>query len=223
MKHPIKKETLKFLKDLKRNNDREWFAENKDRYVAAHENLVAFVQELIYEMVSFDKSLAGIDPKKTIFRIYRDTRFAKDKSPYKPNFGAYLIDKKKGFNQAGYYLHLEPGECFLAGGIHVPEPATLRAIRKEISADAKGFLKIVNDKNFKTHFTIFGEQLVNIPQGFSKEDPMGEYLKYKELSLIHPLTDKEVLSENFATYCTKVFKLMVPFNAFINGVVLENQ
>lgn len=219
----IKKETLAFLKDLKRNNDREWFGENKDRYLSAHENMVEFVQGLIYEMAPFDKSLAGLEAKKAVYRIYRDIRFSNDKSPYKPNFGAFMVNKKNSFNQAGCYLHVEPGGCFLAGGIYMPDSATLRAIRKEISGDAKGFLKIVKDKNFKANFTIVGNQLSRVPQGFSKEDPMAEYLKYKELSLIHSLSDKDVISESFMSHCVKVFKGMLPFNEFINAAIAGNQ
>jgi uncharacterized protein (TIGR02453 family) len=219
MAQRIKKETLAFLRDLKRNNDREWFAANKDRYLDAHDNFLQFVQGLIFEACAFDKSVVGLDAKKTVFRIYRDTRFAKDKSPYKPNFGAHLIDKGKAVIPAGYYLHLEAGDCFLAGGIHMPESTTLRELRKEISAEGKEFLKIINDKEFKKHFTIVGDQLQKVPQGFDREDPMGDYLKFKEYTIIHSLSDKDVLSENFSSYCNKVFKLMLPFNSFMNRAI----
>ncbi len=217
----IKKETLLFLKDLKQHNDREWFNDHKDRYIAAHENVIQFVQELIFDVAHFDQSVVGLDAKKTIFRIYRDTRFSKDKTPYKANFGAYLINKAKSSGSAGYYLHIEPGDCFLAGGIHMPEPAFLRAIRKEISAEGKKFLSIVNNKQFKAHFSIWGDQLKSVPQGFSKEDPMADYLRYKELTVFHPISEKELLSADFNSYCSKIFKLMKPFNDFMNQIVVE--
>lgn len=218
----IEKSTLTFLKDLGRNNDREWFAANKERYLQAHENFLQFVQALIVKMTAFEPSLAGMEAKKAVFRIYRDTRFATDKSPYKTNMGAFLVSRGKDFNIAGYYLHLEPGNCFLAGGVHMPDATHLRKIRQEISGDSATFLKIVNDRNFKKHFDIFGEQLSRVPKGFDKDDPMAHYLKYKELSLVHGVSDRDVQSEDYMDYCIKVFKLMVPFNAFINEAVMED-
>src|ERR1051326_8450451 len=105
----IKKETLRFLKDLGKNNDRDWFNKNKDKFVAANENFTGFVQGVISEVSKFDRSVAGLDAKKCVFRIYRDTRFSKDKSPYKTHFGATLMGKGKGCGIAGYYFHLQPG------------------------------------------------------------------------------------------------------------------
>lgn len=218
MKSVIEKETLQFLRGLKKHNDRAWFNKNKDRFVAANENFTRFVQTLIDETAKFDKSAAGLDAKNAVFRIYRDIRFSKDKSPYKTHFGALLTGREKGLF-AGYYLHLEPGNAFLAGGAHMTEPENMKAIRAKISAEGKKFLKIINDKNFKKTFTIEGEKLVRVPQGFDKEDPMAEFLKYKDLTLVHSLDDKKILSGDFAPYCAKIFKAMVPFNLFLNESV----
>jgi uncharacterized protein (TIGR02453 family) len=217
----IKKETFQFLKNLKANNDRDWFNTNKDKFISANENFIAFVQELIGEVSKFDKTVSGLDAKNCVFRIYRDTRFSKDKSPYKTHFGATLMGKGKGCGIAGYYLHLEQGNTFLAGGVHMTEPADLKAIREEISENGKTFLKIINDKNFKDNFVIEGEKLVKVPTGFDKEDPMGDYLKYKELMIHHAVADKETISGDFIKYCTKVFKAMVPFNSFLNKPVMN--
>jgi uncharacterized protein (TIGR02453 family) len=214
----IEKQTLQFLRELKKNNDRAWFNEHKDRFVAANENFTLFVQTLIDETAKFDKSAAGIDAKNAVFRIYRDIRFSKDKSPYKTHFGAVLTGRGKGF-LAGYYLHVEPGNAFLAGGVHMTEPENMKAIRARISAEGKKFLKISGDKNFKKTFTIEGDRLARVPQGFDKEDPMAEFLKYKDLTLIHSLDDKKVLSNDFASYCAKIFKAMLPFNRFLNEAV----
>lgn len=216
----IKKETIQFLKDLKSHNDREWFGKNKDKFISANENFIQFVQGVIDEMAKFDKSVAGIEAKSSVFRIYRDTRFSKDKSPYKTHFGATLMGKGKGCGVAGYYLHLEPGNSFLAGGVHMTEPADLKAIREEISDNGKEFMKIIGDKKFKENFKIEGEKLVKVPQGFDKEDPMGDYLKYKELMIHHSVGAKEITSEKFSSYCTKIFKMMIPFNSFINKPVM---
>lgn len=215
----IKKETVQFLKELKAHNDRDWFNANKDRYLAANENFHQFVQGLITEAGKFDKSVAGLAAKDCTFRIYRDTRFAKDKSPYKTFMGAHLMGKGKGCGLAGYYFHFQPGKSFLAGGIHMSEPGQLKAIRQEISYRGKDFLKIINDKTFKQYFTLEGEKLQKMPQGFDKEDPMGDYLKYKELMIHHPVADKEILSGDFTSYAAKVFKAMVPFNTFVNEPV----
>lgn len=155
-----------------------------------------------------------------MFRIYRDTRFAKDKSPYKTHFGATLLGKGTRCGIAGYYLHLEPGSSFLAGGVHMTEPENLKAIRENISDKGKEFSKIIGSKSFKDNFKIVGEKLAKVPLGFDKEDPMGEYLKFKELMIHHSVSDKEILSDNFTSYCVKIFKAMVPFNSFVNEPVL---
>jgi uncharacterized protein (TIGR02453 family) len=212
----ISKDTFQFLKDIKKNNDREWFAKNKAKFVAANENFIQFVQKLISDVSKFDKSLAGKDAKDSVFRIYRDTRFANDKTPYKTNFGAVLHGRKTGCNQAGYYLQIEPGGSFIVGGVHQTDPEFLKAIREDISDHSKEFMKIINNKTFTSLFEIEGEKLVNVPRGFDKEDPMADFLKYKELMITHNLSDKDVLSENFSSYLVKVVKAMGPFNEFLN-------
>ncbi len=216
----IKKETLQFLKELDKNNNRDWFNKNKDKFIAANENFIQFVQSLIGEVAKFDKSITGLDAKDCVFRIYRDTRFSRDKTPYKTQFSATLMGKGAGCGVAGYYIRLQPGKTFLAGGSHMAEPQNLKAIREEISENGKEFLKIINDKTFKTNFSIEGEKLVKVPQGFDKEDSMSEYLKYKELIIQHTVDDKTVLSNDFTYYCGKIFKTMVPFNSFVNKPVM---
>jgi uncharacterized protein (TIGR02453 family) len=216
----IKKETLQFLKDLKLHNDRDWFNKNKETFISANDNFIQFVQGLIDEVARFDKTVAGLDAKDAVFRIYRDIRFSKDKSPYKTFFGAHLKGREKNCGIAGYYFHFEPGNSFLAGGVHMAEPQNLKAIREEISDNGKTFLKIIKDKSFKDNFRIEGEKLSKIPRGFDKEDPMSDYLKYKELMIHHSVHDKQVLSEDFAAYCSKIFKAMVPFNKFVNDPVM---
>jgi uncharacterized protein (TIGR02453 family) len=217
----IKKETVQFLIDLKKNNDRDWFEANKEKFVSANQNFIEFTGALIPEVSKFDKSVGALNAKDCVFRIYRDTRFAKDKSPYKTNFGVHLMPGGKQSGKAGYYFHFQPGSSWLGGGLHLPEPKVLKAVREEISYNAKQFLKIINDKNFKSLFTIEGEKLAKVPQGFDKEDPMGEYLKYKELIIKHTVDDKTILSSDFTTYCAKVFKAITPFNTFVNNATTE--
>ncbi|ASE60114.1 DUF2461 domain-containing protein [Chryseobacterium indologenes] len=217
MSASISPDTFGFLKKLNKNNNREWFNENKNLYTESQGNVISFLDDLLKEMSSFDAELAKIDSKKALFRIYRDTRFSKDKSPYKTNFGASL-GMGKGSQKGGYYLHMEPGKSFLAGGIYMPEPSVLKEVRKEISLYGNDFLNILNQKDFKKHFPELDQQdkLKKIPQGFEKEDPMGEYLKLKNFIVLYHLKDEEVLDKNAADKMSKIFKLMKPFNDFLN-------
>lgn len=218
----ISPKTFDFLKKLNKNNTREWFNENKHLYTEAQGNIIQFLDDLIREMSDFDEELAKIDSKKSLFRIYRDTRFSKDKSPYKTNFGASL-GMGKGNQKGGYYLHLEPAKSFLAGGIYMPESSVLKQVRKEISLYGDNFLTILNNKDFKKHFPELDQddKLKKIPQGFEKEDPMAEYLKLKNFIVVYQLKDEEVLDKNAAKNMNKIFKLMKPFNDFLNTPFLD--
>lgn len=212
---------FEFLKKLTKNNNREWFTENKNLYTESQENIVSFLEDLIREMSEFDEELGKIDAKKSLFRIYRDTRFSKDKIPYKTNFGASL-GMGKGSQKGGYYLHLEPGKSFIAGGIYMPESSVLKEIRKEISLYGEEFLAILNNKDFKRHFPELDQddKLKKVPMGFEKEDPMGEYLKLKNFIVVYSLKDEEVLDKNAVKNLAKVFKLMKPLNDFLNAPFL---
>lgn len=213
----ISTKTFDFLKKLSKNNNRDWFNENKNLYTESQENVIEFLEDLIGEMADFDNDIAKIDAKKALFRIYRDTRFSKDKIPYKTNFGASL-GIGKGSQKGGYYLHMEPGKSFLAGGIYMPESSTLKEVRKEISLYGDEFIKILNNKEFKKHFPelVQNDKLKKIPQGFEKEDPMGEYLKLKSFIVMYQMKDEAVLDKNAIKEFSKIFKLMKPLNDFLN-------
>jgi uncharacterized protein (TIGR02453 family) len=217
----ISPKTFEFLKKLTKNNNREWFNENKPLYTESQENVISFLEGLIKEMGQFDESLSKIDAKKALFRIYRDTRFSKDKIPYKTNFGASL-GMGKGSQKGGYYLHIEPGKSFLAGGIYMPESSVLKELRKEISLYGSDFLKILENKDFKKYFPELDQEdkLKKIPQGFEKEDPMAEHLKLKNFIGVYNLKDEEVLDKNAAENLTKIFKLLQPLNDFLNAPFL---
>lgn len=210
-------EVFGFLKKLNKNNNREWFTENKNLYTESQQNVIAFLEDLLKEMSDFDEELAKIDAKKSLFRIYRDTRFSKDKIPYKTNFGASL-GMGKGSQKGGYYLHLEPGKSFIAGGIYMPESSVLKELRKEISLYGNEFLAILNHKEFKKHFPELDQddKLKKIPQGFEKEDPMAEFLKLKNFIVVYYLKDEEILNKDAAKNLAKVFRLMKPLNDFLN-------
>lgn len=220
MSATVNKETLKFLSALEINNNREWFNENKPLYLGAKENFENVVNEIIAGVAEFDSSVERLEAKNTIFRIYKDTRFSKDKTPYKTNIGASLVEKgPKTLNHAGYYIHLEPKKSFLAGGVYMTEPKNLKAIREAISSDSDKFLKILNKKSFKDLLELQGTKLVKVPQGFDKEDPMGDYLKFKQFTVFHPLSDADVLDKDFVKNTVKVLKEIYPFNLFLNQAI----
>ncbi|WP_294241290.1 DUF2461 domain-containing protein [uncultured Chryseobacterium sp.] len=221
MSSVLSPEVFGFLKKLSQNNNREWFSEHKNLYVESQQNVIAFLESLITKMSGFDEELAKIDAKKALFRIYRDTRFSKDKIPYKTNFGASL-GMEKGSQKGGYYLHLEPGKSFIAGGIYMPESSVLKELRKEISLYSEEFLAIINNNHFKKHFPEMDQEdkLKKIPQGFEKDDPMAEYLKLKNFIVVYDLKDKEVLDKNAVKNLTNIFKLMKPLNDFLNAPLM---
>ena len=211
--------TLQFLRTLEKNNNREWFNENKTTYQEAQQDVISFVEKLIEEMSAFDEEIGKADAKKSLFRIYRDTRFSKDKSPYKTNFGASL-GMGKGSQKAGYYLHIEPGKSFLAGGIYMPESSVLKEIRKEISAFGVEFLTIVEKDEFRNYFRGLSveDKLKKVPQGFEKDDKMAEFLKLKHYIVTHPVSDEQLLNENAAKEFAKIYKAMKPLNDFLNAI-----
>ncbi|MEZ5046382.1 MAG: DUF2461 domain-containing protein [Chitinophagaceae bacterium] len=216
----IEKSTLHFLKNLKNNNQREWFLDHKKEYDHAKENFILFVDDLIKKISAFDPSIAHHEAKKCVFRINRDIRFSKDKSPYKTNFGAHItsaLSKSDIHSKAGYYIHLEPGKSFLAGGAYLPATPWLKAIRQEIDYNTKKFKQIIENKNFKTYFgAIQGEKLVKAPKEYPKDHPEIELLKHKSFLAMHNIKDAEVLDKQFIQHSTKVFKALFPLDAFLN-------
>ena len=215
----ISNKTLSFLKDLSKHNNRDWFTKNKSRYEEANNEFKEFVGALIREVAKFDKTVANLEAKNCVFRIYRDVRFSKDKSPYKNHFGAHIIagGKKSEGMRAGYYMHISPGECFLAGGAHMPPSEWINAIRKEIHYNAKELKKIISAKDFKKYFgKITGEKLSSVPRGYDKTHPEIELLKHKSFLAVHNMKESQVTSKDFTSHAAKVFKAMKPFDTFLN-------
>ncbi len=151
-KSMLSKNLLHFLSDLKKNNHKEWFHENKPRYQLVKKEFEQFIAHVIADISQFDASVKNLEPKHCIFRINRDIRFSNDKSPYKSNFGGFIVPGGRNAGHAGYYIHIEPENCFLAGGIYMPPPDRLKAVRTEIYENTDSFKKILNDKNFKKAF-----------------------------------------------------------------------
>ena len=208
--------TLQFLRNLEKNNNRDWFNENKTLYQEAQQDVISFVEKLMEEMADFDEEMGKLEAKKSVFRIYRDTRFSKDKTPYKTNFGAGL-GMGKGNKISGYYLHIEPGKSFLAGGVYKPGPTVLKTIRQEISAFGDEFKAILEQDEFRNYFRGLSveDKLKKVPQGFEKDDKMAEYLKLKHFIVTHPVSDEQLLSENAFKEFAKIFKAMKPLNDFL--------
>lgn len=214
----VSADTFKFLKDLAKNNNKEWFTANKKRYDAAKADFELFVTELIQQVAKFDPAIGALDAKKCIFRIYRDTRFSKDKTPYKINMGAnFSASPSKIHDHAGYYIHIEPGKSFLAGGAYEPQTPWINKIRQEIDYNTKDFKKLVNAASFKKNFgEIQGDKLKTVPKGFPKDHPELSLLQYKSFLLVHNCDDKLVQSDGFMKHLTDVYKSMKPFNDFLN-------
>lgn len=212
----MKPSTLQFLKTLQKNNNRDWFNENKSIYIEAKDDVLLFVENLIEEIAKFDEEILKIDPKKALFRIYRDTRFSKDKTPYKNHFGVSL-GMGKGKKISGYYLHIEPAKSFLAGGVYQPESSVLKEIRKEISANSEEFLKILEQKDFRNNFRGLSveSKLQRVPNGFEKDDPMAEFLKLKNFIVSHPISDEQVVDKNAAKNFAKILQSIKPLNDFL--------
>jgi len=213
----IERSTLKFLSDLAANNDRDWFQGNKKLFDAAQDNVTAFAGHLIGEIGKFDDAVAAIDPKSCVFRIYRDVRFSKDKSPYKVNLGAYISPGGRKSMQPGYYFHLQPGHSFVAGGKHIPDGPELLKIRTAIAEKTDEFLKVVDKKSFRDTFgELYGDRLKSAPKSFDPEHKAVEYLKLKEFMAFTELHDDEfMISAAFPKQLLKTMKEMYPLVAFL--------
>jgi uncharacterized protein (TIGR02453 family) len=213
---------LKFLKDLAKHNDRTWFEKNKPRYLEAKEGFEDVVGSLLSEIVKFDAGLAGLEPKKLTFRIYRDVRFSKDKRPYKTNMGAGFSPNGKLVQEPGYYLHIEPGnKSFVAGGIYMPDSPSLAKIRQEIDYSPDKIKKVLSDKKFKSLYTGFDDfdKLKTVPKGYAKDHPLIDLLKHKSYIVSRSFTDKEVLEKNFVKNATTTAKAIKPLNDFIKEAI----
>lgn len=209
--------TIDFLKKLGKNNNKAWFDKNRDNYEAAKEDFETFITELRDELAKLEPAITDQKPKDMIFRIFRDVRFSKDKTPYKDHFGAYMSRAGRKAPDAGYYLHLMPGKSFLAGGIWMPENPVLKKLRQEVDYNLKEFNGIIKAPAFKKLFTkLEGEQLKTVPQGYSADNPAIEYLKMKSFIVSTPIKDEDFLSKTAVSKMMKTFTTMKPLVDFLN-------
>lgn len=215
----IQPSTIKYLNNLKKNNNKLWFEENRKQYENAKADFQTIVEELINSISKFDAPIGNLLAKQCVFRINRDIRFSKDKTPYKTNLAAHFNKGTKKAVNAGYYFHLEPDKNMLAGGIWMPDSASLAKIRQEIDYNYSHWLKIVKNSQFKKYFPEginSDESLVRPPKGYSEENPAIYYLKMKSFIVSAAFTDDQVQDKSLIKEVSNTFKAMKPLLDFIN-------
>jgi len=212
--------SLDFLNDLKNNNHRDWFQANQKRYDAYKKEYKQLVSDLVAELSKGDETLSQLEFKDCSFRINRDIRFSKDKSPYKTNMGIWMSAGTKNTNLAGYYVHIEQGASFIAAGIHWPDAADLKKVRREIDGFYEDLQAIVDDTEFKK---LFGDldkddnnMLKTMPKGFAKDHPAIEFLKLKSFTATAKLTDKDLQDKDFVKKTAKKLLVLKPLVEFLN-------
>jgi uncharacterized protein (TIGR02453 family) len=219
----ITKEALQFLADLIANNNTEWMHANKKRYEAYKKDYHTFIASVLAEMKPLDKSLDALEVKNCTFRINRDIRFSKDKSPYKTNMGMWFTQNKNRKNAPGYYIHYEKGNSFIAGGVWCPEANELKQIRKEIEFFYDDLEKIVNDKKFKSEYKELSNDenstLKKAPKGYDPNHPAIEFLKMKSFTASQKIDDKLFTQPNFAKTIAQKLILLKPLNDFLNRAI----
>jgi uncharacterized protein (TIGR02453 family) len=216
----LSKDTLQFIADLKANNNRDWFLDNKKRYEIVKKDYHQLIAALLEALKPLDPSLEMLEVKNCTFRINRDVRFAKDKSPYKTNLGVWISAGAKNAESSGYYLHIENGTCFVGGGLYCPQPDQLKKIRKEIHFFYDDLLEIINEKTFQSTYQNLNRDenstLKNPPKGYDKEDPAVEYLKLKSFTATQKFDSKLVTQKDFVPMIVEKMIALKPFNNFID-------
>ena len=211
---------LNFLNDLKKNNTREWFQANKDRYEKAKTAFESIVWGVIAGISGFDADIGLLSPKDCVFRIYRDVRFSKNKDPYKTNMGAVFCKGGRKSRYAGYYLHIEPGNSFVGGGKWQPESDILKSIRYEIYHSARKFKNIIGEKSFIDRFgQISGEKLKRHPKDFPPDFEDIDLLKYKSFTAGQSFSPDQMENKQILPFIIDSFQNMNQFINFLNKCV----
>jgi len=214
----IKKDSLGFLKDLSQNNDRDWFNKHKDRYIEAQSNIIDFADALIGEMNKHDR-IETRSGRQSMFRIYKDVRFSKDKTPYNKHWSCAF---KRATNKlrGGYYLRIEPGDSRVVGGFFGPVPDDLKRIRQDIDVNFEDWRKVLANRALKATFgNIRGEKVVSAPRGYAKDHPAIDLLRHKQFLFRHEFTDDEVLDPDFLFQVNDAFKNLRPFFDYMSEVL----
>lgn len=222
MREGIIKDILDFLRELRENNNREWFAENKTRYQILKEGFEELVDELIGKIAVWDEEVRGLKAKDCVYRIYRDVRFSPNKSPYKTHFAAYICGfRGKNSNRCGYYFHLEPDNCLLGGGCYCPEPALLKRLRQDIYDNIEEFVSILRDPEFADEFTEIdqSDKLKKVPAPFPADFPEADLLKHKHYDVMSSKPDNWFTVPEALDKTSAVFQKMYKFNRFLNYTI----
>jgi uncharacterized protein (TIGR02453 family) len=208
---------LNFLSELKENNNKEWFDQNRDRYQECRKKVLFLTELIIHEAGKFDPEIGVQDPKNCVFRIFRDVRFSNDKTPYKTNMGSFIAKGGRKSVSAGYYLHIEPGASFVGGGSYCPPPDALKAIRTEIFDHPEDFKQLVYNESFrKVYPEFYDDKLKTAPKGFPKDFPDIDLLKYKSFAFGSAIDDSIVTSDAFVGKILSTMKELYPVNRFLN-------
>lgn len=218
----INPELFRFLDELKKNNNKEWFDANRSRYKDLRQQFLGFTTLLIAELSQIDPSLKGIEASKTVFRINRDIRFSADKSPYKTNIGAYITSGGRNSFLPGYYLHLEPGQSMVAGGVYMPPSKELKLIREAVFEHMEEFKEIIGEADFvRTFGEIHGEKLKTAPRGFPKDHPDIGLLRYKSYTAFRAVDDEFFFRPDTLAEIMKIFTAMKAFNDFLKEALVN--
>ena len=216
----LSKDSLQFLDDLKANNNRDWFLDNKKQYEVFKKDYQQLVADFLDAMKPLDPTLEMLEVKNCTFRINRDIRFSKDKSPYKDHVGIWMSSGAKGMNRSGYYVHIARAGSFIAGGFYCPEAEDLKKVRKEIAFFHEDLEEIMNNKSFQKEFGDFDRNennlLKNPPRGYEKDHPAIEFLKLKSFETSQKFNIEEVLKKDFVSKMTQKRIVLKPLNDFIN-------
>ena len=208
---------LNFLSELKVNNNKEWFDQNRDRYQECRKKILFLTELIIQEAGKFDPEIGVQDPKNCVFRIFRDVRFSNDKTPYKTNMGSFISKGGRKSVNSGYYLHIEPGASFVGGGSYCPPADALKAIRTEIFDHSEDFKQIISKDSFrKVYPEMYDDKLKTAPKGFPKDFPDIDLLKYKSFAFGSTIDDSVVTSDAFVEKVVSAMKELYPVNRFLN-------
>ena len=210
---------LRFLQELAENNNREWFQANKNTYTNCKKDFEHFVAQWIERMAELDPQLGLLKPADCNWRIYRDTRFSLDKTPYKDHFGSFIAAHGGKKSQwAGWYLHLQPCQCMFAAGMWCPEPELLRAVRTSIYNNYEELEEMMAVNEFRKYFTDFDKDytLKKIPAGFPADFSHADWLKLKMFSVSCQLTDEQVSAPDFIDQLMDICRAAKPLNDFLN-------
>jgi len=212
------KDILSFLENLARNNNRDWFNENKKTYQDALDTFREFIGTILVGVSETDPSLGNLEAKDCIFRIYKDVRFSKDKTPYKTHFGGWMAKGGRKSTDAGYYFHLESGNTFMAAGVWMPPKEQLTLIRQEIMYNSSEYFKIINDPLISKAYDRGGKEdmLKKGPAGFPKDFEFMEEIKYKHYIFSKNYENKDVIKSGFAEKVTHDYKGLYPLVDYLN-------